>query len=186
MASTNTANNTQVRSLTKMEKSGEWLAECGDLFRKLSPTQKKFLNAYPECLTIAATARKVGITTKTHHWNMKHSNGYRRCFEALKDYVVVAMEEEAIRRATRGVREDIFYQGEKCGEKRVYSDGLLMFMLKAARPDVYRERVSIDDMTTLNTDSPNEYGDLSKEALMEIRKVIDADINRRKVVQITI
>jgi DNA-binding transcriptional regulator YdaS (Cro superfamily) len=37
----------------------------------------------------------------------------------------------AIQRAVHGVQEDIYYKGEVCGEKTVYSDGLLQTLLKA-------------------------------------------------------
>ena len=50
------------------------------------------------------------------------------------------MEFEADRRAVDGVDRPVFYQGERCGEIREYSDSLLVFRLKAKRPEVYRER----------------------------------------------
>ena len=34
-----------------------------------------------------------------------------------------------------------FYKGSVCGVVRKYSDSLLMFLLKGARPDVYREQM---------------------------------------------
>ena len=48
-----------------------------------------------------------------------------------------------MRRAREGVDEPVFYQGEHCCNVRRYSDTLLIFMLKARKPDVYRERASI-------------------------------------------
>ena len=53
------------------------------------------------------------------------------------------LEEEARRRALVGVSEPVFYKGEVCGEVQKYSDTLLIFMLKARRPEVYRERVDV-------------------------------------------
>jgi len=50
------------------------------------------------------------------------------------------MEVEADRRAVDGTDRPVFYQGGRCGEIREYSDSLLMFRLKARRPNVYRER----------------------------------------------
>lgn len=51
------------------------------------------------------------------------------------------LESEAIRRAVDGFTEPIFFQGVQCGEVRKYSDLLLIFMLKARRPNVYRENI---------------------------------------------
>ena len=36
--------------------------------------------------------------------------------------------------------EPVFYKGAKCGAVQKYSDLLLIFLLKARRPDMYRER----------------------------------------------
>lgn len=66
-------------------------------------------------------------------------------FAAKWDEVVEAgteeLEEEARRRAFRGVDEPVFYQGDECGSIRKYSDTLLIFLLKGRRPEKYRENV---------------------------------------------
>jgi hypothetical protein len=54
-----------------------------------------------------------------------------------------ALEAEARRRAYEGVDEPVFYKGVVCGHIRRYSDSLIMFMLKAYRPQ-FRDRVTID------------------------------------------
>ena len=50
------------------------------------------------------------------------------------------LEDEAILRATVGVDEPIIYQGEITGTKKRVSDILLMFMLKARRPEKFKDR----------------------------------------------
>jgi hypothetical protein len=52
------------------------------------------------------------------------------------------LEDEAYRRAVEGVPEPIFSRGEVVGERRVYSDRLIEFLVKARRPAVYREQRS--------------------------------------------
>lgn len=51
------------------------------------------------------------------------------------------LESEALRRSTLGVAEPVFYRGRQCGAVQRYSDTLLIFLLKARRPHVFRERV---------------------------------------------
>ncbi|EYB68852.1 hypothetical protein DEIPH_ctg017orf0230 [Deinococcus phoenicis] len=51
------------------------------------------------------------------------------------------LEDEADRRAVEGTVKTIYYQGLPVGEETQYSDTLLMFRLKALKPDAYRERV---------------------------------------------
>lgn len=53
------------------------------------------------------------------------------------------LESEARRRAFEGIEEPVFYKGEVVGHIRRYSDSLIMFMLKAYRPQ-FRDRVVID------------------------------------------
>ena len=52
---------------------------------------------------------------------------------------ISALEDEAHRRAFEGVPEPVFHQGVECGSVRKYSDTLAIFLLKAHRPEKYRE-----------------------------------------------
>ena len=56
------------------------------------------------------------------------------------DEAVERLEAEADRRAVKGTERPIYFGGKKRGSVREYSDALLIFRLKAKRPDVYRER----------------------------------------------
>lgn len=66
--------------------------------------------------------------------------------EALEDACDV-MEAEAQRRALAGVRRvrPIFHMGVQIAQEETieYSDTLLIFLLKAHRPEKYRERVDV-------------------------------------------
>ncbi len=62
--------------------------------------------------------------------------------EALEE-AVDALETEARRRAMDGVGEDVYHDGRPVGVKTRYSDVLLIFLLKGARPEKYRERSEV-------------------------------------------
>ena len=49
-------------------------------------------------------------------------------------------EAEAYRRAVQGYEQDVWYQGVKVGEQRMYSDQLLALILKGNRKRVYSDR----------------------------------------------
>lgn len=49
------------------------------------------------------------------------------------------LEAEARRRAIRGVEVPILYKGIRVDTTVRYSDALLMFLLKGARPGIYRD-----------------------------------------------
>jgi len=67
--------------------------------------------------------------------------------DALHDDLLVA---EAIRRGAQGTKKGVWYQGEKVGEEREYSDNLLMFAIKARLPQ-YK-----DNSTNVNINAGDE------------------------------
>jgi hypothetical protein len=74
-----------------------------------------------------------------YQWREADEAFAARWKDAIED-AVERMEAEADRRAVEGTRRPVFYKGDVCGHIREFSDTLLIFRLKALRPDVYRER----------------------------------------------
>lgn len=54
------------------------------------------------------------------------------------------LEREAIRRAYTGTLRPVYHNGKKAGTERVYSDTLLIFLLKGAKPGKFRENHKIE------------------------------------------
>ena len=50
--------------------------------------------------------------------------------------------------------EPEYYKGEVVGHTRKYSDALLMFLLKANRPDKYRDNIKVDHAGSIDTPAP--------------------------------
>ena len=48
------------------------------------------------------------------------------------------LEGEADRRGREGWSEDVFYRGQVVGKRQRYSDRMLMFRLKALKPEMYK------------------------------------------------
>ena len=85
---------------------------------------------------------EVGRTT--HYEWLERSPEYRRAFEAAKEDAADNLEAEVYRRAVKGVRKPVgWYMGKAGGYVREFSDVLLIFYLKALRPEKYRERVDL-------------------------------------------
>jgi hypothetical protein len=53
-------------------------------------------------------------------------------------------ERELFRRAIDGVEEPIYQGGKLVGTKLVYSDSLLLAVVKARKPDLYRDRSTVE------------------------------------------
>ena len=114
------------------------------LFPAIQHAKKRaFLAAYAKCGTVTHAAEAAGIDRSSHtHW-MHSDPEYVQAFELAKQMAIESLEAEARRRATLGVDDPVFYQGEVVGHRKVYSDNLLMFLLKGAAPAKYRERAEI-------------------------------------------
>lgn len=105
------------------------------------PKKRAFLAAYAKCGTIRKSAKIAKIDRTTHYAWMNDDLQYAHEFEEAKEDFIETLEEEADRRGSEGVEEIVFNkEGEQVGVKVKYSDTLLIFRLKALRPEVYRER----------------------------------------------
>ena len=63
-------------------------------------------------------------------------------FVAAQDEAVQVLEDEAVRRAYEGVEKPVTVAGQR-EFVREYSDTLLIFLLKGARPQKYRDNVNV-------------------------------------------
>lgn len=100
-----------------------------------------FLKAYGETCMITSAAEKAKIGRQSHYDWLEADPEYKAAFESAAERAVDAMEDEAKRRAMHGVERPVTVAGKKV-TIREYSDTLLIFLLKGARPDKYRDRWS--------------------------------------------
>ena len=92
-------------------------------------------------VTLAATG--AGVTRQNAYQTRNRNKTFRRRWDDALDQAVDLLDGEARRRAT-GIKRDIYYAGKVVGEENVYSDSLLMFLLKAHRPQLYRDNVKVE------------------------------------------
>jgi len=105
--------------------------------------QKAFLEEYKQCATVTHAAKIALIARQRHYKWLDSDPAYAKAFEEAKIAATDALVAEARRRATQGVKEAVYYKGEVVGTIRKYSDSLLIFLMKGAMPEVYRERYEI-------------------------------------------
>lgn len=111
-----------------------------------------FLAALEETGNILASARAAKVSEAAVYRVRNERPEFEEKVKEAKQMALVKLEEEARRRAVKGTKEDVFYQGVKCGEKFNYSDTLLIFLMKAADPEKYRERYSAEISGKLEVD----------------------------------
>jgi len=105
--------------------------------------RKAFLAAFAEVGTITRAAEIAKVTRQAHYLWMKDPE-YAEAFAQAEQQACDRLEQEARRRAVEGVEEPVFHRGKQCGVVRKYSDTLLIFLLKGAMPEKYKDRHAHD------------------------------------------
>lgn len=113
-----------------------------DIYATLQHKKRAFLVAYSECGNITQAAEAADISRQAHYNWLKEDPDYAVAFVYADEAAGDNLEAEARRRAVEGVEEPVFYQGEVVGTIRKYSDPLLIFLLKGAKPEKYKDRVA--------------------------------------------
>jgi hypothetical protein len=107
--------------------------------------QQAFLKAFEESCCVRWAARAAQIAPRTHYRWLRRDASYAANFAESKCVAADLLESVAVERAVHGIAEPVFYQGVKCGTITRYSDGLLMQLLRAFKPERYnvqRQEVS--------------------------------------------
>jgi len=133
-----------------------------------------FLAAYAECGTITQAAEIAGIDRVTHYRWLKDDPEYAKAFEEAHEKSVERLEQEARRRAVEGWEEPVFHKGKVVGKVRKYSDTLLIFLLKGAAPEKYKDRVANEHSGKVEADV-NVVHDLRKldpKELAELERIL--------------
>lgn len=95
-----------------------------------------------------------------------------------------SLEDTALKRAKYGVDKPQFYQGEVCGHIREYSDTLLVFLLKARRPEKFTERLRnvLENADGTNVDFTFNTGGAAPDRILDARS---REATEAEVVNIT-
>lgn len=108
-------------------------------------TRRLFLSAYMELCNKTAAAKAIGIsqwTPASVQW--RNDPEFQDAMVMAHAVAADALEGEAYRRGVLGVEEPTgWYKGAPGGYVKKYSDVLLIFLLKGALPDKYKDRVEM-------------------------------------------
>lgn len=106
--------------------------------------RERFLTALRREGVVSYAARSAKVSRQHVYLVREAEKEFAAAWDDAIEEATDGMEREAIRRATKGVKRHkrYFFFGEEIAHDVIteYSDSLLMFMLKANRPEKYRER----------------------------------------------
>lgn len=112
---------------------------------KLTPEKlTAFCAALAETGIVAKACKAVDISRQQAYKWRQSMPEFAKAWDDALEIGITALEDEAHRRAFEGTDEPVFHQGAMCGSMRRYSDTLAIFLLKAHRPDKYRENTRME------------------------------------------
>lgn len=110
--------------------------------------KKALAEKISETGNITRACEEVGVARQTHYQWYRTDPDYAALVEAAIELGVERLEDEARRRAVEGWEEPVFHQGVMVDTVRKYSDTLLIFLLKGAKPKKYRDRIDVNAEVT--------------------------------------
>lgn len=105
--------------------------------------REAFIAHLREMPNVTRAARLVGRTRNGFHNYRKIDPEFDKAWVDAIDEGIESLEAEVHRRAFEGVDKPVTFQGVITDSYKEYSDTLAMFLLKAHRPDKYRERSDV-------------------------------------------
>jgi len=108
----------------------------------LNATRKeRFLKSLESCGIVEDACLQAGISRGWAYEKRKTDEAFERAWDDAKAVAVAVWEKEAIRRAVKGHKRPVYQGKEHVGNEQVYSDTLLIFLLKGAKPETYRDKL---------------------------------------------
>ena len=108
-------------------------------FAKFPLKKRRFLEGFAATGSISTASDHAGVSRRTHlTWRAKDKAFLAACEIAL-EIACELFEREAMRRAKDGVLVPVYQGGKEVGAIRRYSDLLLIFLLRAMKPEKYRD-----------------------------------------------
>ena len=104
---------------------------------------EKFFKALAEGAAVGTACAEAGYKRRTVYDYRAGCEEFSNRWDEAVETAVELLEVEADRRAVEGTLKPVFHRGEVCGHIRVFSDNLLMFRLKALRPQKYRDNSTV-------------------------------------------
>src|SRR5215467_3360180 len=105
--------------------------------------QERYLDALPKFFTVSAALTAAGVSPQQLRRWRESDGGFLVAEQDARNTMADKLEAEAIRRAFKGVRVPVYQGGLLAGHITQYSDALLTLLLKALRPEKFRERSEI-------------------------------------------
>ncbi len=128
----------------------------------------KFLAELSERGNIRDSCRASGISRQGFYNRRNADEAFAAQVALAIEEAADALEREAWRRAVEGCERPVYYLGERCGGIREYSDTLMSLLLKAHKPDRFRERSEVKHSGEVKQKHTYDLSKLTDEQLQQL------------------
>lgn len=143
-----------------------------------------WLRAFSKTGIIQSACDEVGVDRTTVLRWKNDDEAFAREWGKAYDAAIDGLEREAMRRAFEGWEEPVYQGGAMVGTIRKFSDTLLIFLMKGARPGKYRDNARIEltgaDGGPVQTQAVDSLDDHEKRRL---RQLIDDALAQQERVE---
>lgn len=108
------------------------------------PWMGKFIGHLANGGTVAAACELCVIGRATVYRHRQKDEDFAVAWADAEEESTEKLEEEAFRRAFKGVEKPVHYEGRRIDFVTEYSDTMLIFLLKARKPLTYRDRIDLN------------------------------------------
>lgn len=139
--------------------------------RWTSRRRAAFLKALTDTGNVSAAAR-AAKASRSRAYQLKAADPeFAAEWTDALETAIDSLDAEARRRALGGVETPHFQQGRVAGTVRKYSDALLMFLLRAHRPERYRDRAV--GGSEADADAENAFADARETLAARLARLDD-------------
>ena len=100
--------------------------------------ETKFLDLLSEGVSVCDACDRADIPRRSVYNRRRSDPAFRQQWDEALEMAADVLEAEADRRGRDGWGEDVYYRGQVVGQRLRYSDRMLIFRLKALKPDMYK------------------------------------------------
>ncbi len=118
-----------------------------------------FIEVLRETGNVTLAAQHAGQSRNQVHDVRQRSKRFAAQWDDALEEATDLLEAEARRRAVTGIDEPVFYKGKVVGSTKKYSGRLLMFLLEAYNPQMFRDggKVEQPGATDIGVDKDREW-----------------------------
>lgn len=99
-----------------------------------------FFKTLAESCNVTMSARAIGMSRSHMHTLRRNDKTFAKEWDDAMQQATDALEHTARKRAMEGYKRPVFQRGELVGHEICYSDALTIALLKAHRPEKFRDK----------------------------------------------